>query len=114
VVIDAETDHPIIYTGSANMSKNSLYRNDENLLEIKGSTRLAAIYLTEFLRLYEHYRARAAWNRYMEGQFETYKLQEDSRWARKHYQEGTPEYKARVGMVAGAPRARAARAGRSF
>ena len=114
VVIDAETDHPIIYTGSANMSKNSLYRNDENLLEIKGSTRLAAIYHTEFLRLYEHYRARAVWNRCMEGKVETLKLREDSQWARKYYQEGTPEYKARVGMVGGAPRARAARAGRSF
>src|SRR6266542_4799872 len=33
--------------------------HDENLLEIKGSPRLAQIYLAEFLRLYEHYRARA-------------------------------------------------------
>jgi len=111
VVIDAETDHPVIYSGSANMSGNSLYRNDENLLEIQGSRRLAAIYLTEFLRLYEHYRARAAWNRHMEGKYETYRLQEDSGWASKHYQEGTPEYKARIGMVQGARRALGARAG---
>ena len=40
------------------MSGNSVFNNDENLLEIKGS-RLACIYLAEFLRLYEHYRARA-------------------------------------------------------
>src|SRR5262249_31372930 len=49
IVIDAETDSPIIYTGSANMSGNSVFGNDENLLEIKGSPRLAQIYLSEFL-----------------------------------------------------------------
>jgi phosphatidylserine/phosphatidylglycerophosphate/cardiolipin synthase-like enzyme len=57
IVIDAETDSPVIYTGSANMSGNSVFNNDENLLEIKGSPRLAQLYLAEFLRLYEHYRA---------------------------------------------------------
>ena len=59
IVIDAETESPVIYTGSANMSGNSVFNNDENLLEIKGSPRLAHIYMSEFLRLYEHYRARA-------------------------------------------------------
>ena len=39
------------------MSGNSVFNNDENLLEIKGS-RLIRIYLAEFLRL-ELYRARA-------------------------------------------------------
>jgi hypothetical protein len=58
VVIDAEGAQPIVYSGSANMSENSEHRNDENLLEIRDA-RIAAIYLAEFLRLYEHYRARA-------------------------------------------------------
>ena len=49
VIIDAETPHPLIYTGSANMSKNSVNNNDENLLEILGSRRLAGMYLAEFL-----------------------------------------------------------------
>jgi PLD-like domain len=49
IVIDAETESPIIYTGSANMSGNSVFNNDENLLEIKGSRRLARVYLAEFL-----------------------------------------------------------------
>ena len=62
IVIDAETDNPTIYTGSANMSNNSNYNNDENLLEIKGGKELASIYLAEFLRLYEHYRARVQWD----------------------------------------------------
>ncbi len=59
IVIDAETESPIIYSGSANMGGNSVFNNDENLFEIKGSPRLARIYLAECLRLYEHYRARA-------------------------------------------------------
>jgi phosphatidylserine/phosphatidylglycerophosphate/cardiolipin synthase-like enzyme len=55
VVIDAETANPVIYTGSANMSVNSVFYNDENLLEITSCPRLAEIYLAEFMRLFEHY-----------------------------------------------------------
>lgn len=58
VVIDAEGDKPIIYTGSANMSENSEHNIDENLIELQ-DPRVAAVYLAEFMRLYEHYRARA-------------------------------------------------------
>ena len=54
IVVDAETDDAVIYTGSANFSDNSNHRNDENLLEIRSCPRLARIYLAEFLRLYEH------------------------------------------------------------
>ncbi len=62
ILIDAETDSPTIFTGSANMSNNSVFNNDENLLEITTCPRLAQIYLAEFMRLYEHYRARALWD----------------------------------------------------
>jgi phosphatidylserine/phosphatidylglycerophosphate/cardiolipin synthase-like enzyme len=34
VVIDAEGESPVVFTGSANFSGNSLRSNDENLLEI--------------------------------------------------------------------------------
>lgn len=103
VVIDAETDSPVIYTGSANMSGNSVFKNDENLLEIRGSPRLAQIYLAEFLRLYEHYRARArfiAWKQSGAApQVTGFALQSDRGWANKHYLPGTPEYKARLRML---------------
>ncbi len=62
IIIDADTDQPTIYTGSANLSANSTNHNDENLLEITGSPALAQTYLAEFMRIYEHYRARALWN----------------------------------------------------
>jgi phosphatidylserine/phosphatidylglycerophosphate/cardiolipin synthase-like enzyme len=63
IVIDGDTPQPTIYTGSANFSKNSESNNDENLLEISGNATLAQVYVAEFLRLYNHYRARALWNR---------------------------------------------------
>jgi phosphatidylserine/phosphatidylglycerophosphate/cardiolipin synthase-like enzyme len=63
IVIDGDTTQPTIYTGSANFSKNSENNNDENLLEISGNATLAQVYVAEFLRLYNHYRARALWNR---------------------------------------------------
>lgn len=103
IVIDAETESPTIYTGSANMSGNSVFGNDENLLEITGSPRLAQIYLAEFLRLYEHYRARArfiAWK--LSGQAPDqagFALQGDRSWAKKHYTPGTPEFKSRLRML---------------
>lgn len=101
VIVDAETDHPTIYTGSANMSNNSLHHNDENLLEITGSPRLAHIYLAEFMRLYEHYRARAAWERSRHHPADTFALAPDASWARKFFTAGSPEAKSRVAMAGG-------------
>lgn len=55
LLIDPLSDDPLICTGSANFSKNSLQVNDENMVLIRGDTRVADIYLTEFLRLHEHF-----------------------------------------------------------
>ena len=63
IVIDGDTDKPTIYTGSPNFSKSSENANDENVLEITGNTELAQIYVAEFMRLYNHYRARAIWDK---------------------------------------------------
>jgi phosphatidylserine/phosphatidylglycerophosphate/cardiolipin synthase-like enzyme len=110
VVIDAEADNPTIYTGSANMSGGSLHDNDENVLEIKGRTALAHAYLAEFMRLYEHYRARAhevddtppARPRRAPGTPPCHKdfaLAHDACWAKDDYTPGTPQFKSRVAMT---------------
>ncbi len=101
VVIDAEGISPIIYTGSANMSANSVNRNDENLLEIRGSRRLAGIYLAEFMRLYEHYRARAHSIQRQQGTAppDAFQLTKDSRWAKKFFVPGSPESRSRINMA---------------
>lgn len=46
---------PVVVTGSANFSRASCVDNDENMLLIRGDTRVADIYFTEFNRLFFHY-----------------------------------------------------------
>lgn len=62
LVIDPLSDDPLICSGSANFSTNSLVANDENMLLIRGDTRVADIYLTEFDRIFRHFYARNATN----------------------------------------------------
>ena len=99
LVIDAEGDNPIVYTGSANMSNNSEHYNDENLLEIK-DRRIAAIYLAEFFRLYEHYRARALLiARQQHGDDDRHlSLAADNGWTKKYFVAGSPEAKSRIAL----------------
>jgi len=115
IVIDAETDKPTIFTGSANFSANSTNHNDENLLEITGSTALAQTYLAEFLRLYEHYRARMLWNlAHPSGKTKRGKLPATAakkiaevftlkktrdEWVKGAYKPGTPEFRARTQLA---------------
>lgn len=99
VVVDAEGENPIVFTGSANFSNNSLHKNDENLIEISACPRVAAIYLAEFLRLFEHYRARAAFERRQGGDRESFRLTADASWARKYFVPGSTEAKARQAMA---------------
>lgn len=102
LVIDAEGANPIVYTGSANMSNNSEHFNDENLLEIR-DRRIAGTYLAEFLRLYEHYRARAlAIRQKSDGTHERLMLAPDGSWAKKYFVADSPEEKARVALAHGA------------
>lgn len=46
---------PVVVTGSANFSEASTETNDENMIIIRGNTRVSDIYFTEFLRLFNHY-----------------------------------------------------------
>jgi phosphatidylserine/phosphatidylglycerophosphate/cardiolipin synthase-like enzyme len=55
MLIDPLGDDPIVVTGSANFSKASSDANDENMLVIRGNCRIADVYLTEFMRLWEHF-----------------------------------------------------------
>ena len=63
LLIDPLSDDPLVCTGSANFSSNSLVSNDENMLLIRGNTRVADIYLTELDRIFKHFHDRNAINR---------------------------------------------------
>jgi phosphatidylserine/phosphatidylglycerophosphate/cardiolipin synthase-like enzyme len=58
MLVDPLSDDPIVVTGSANFSDASTRRNDENMLVIRGNTRVADVYLTEFMRLFNHFEFR--------------------------------------------------------
>ena len=55
MLIDPLGADPIVVTGSANFSADSAKENDENMLLVRGSPRVADIYYTEFNRLFNHY-----------------------------------------------------------
>jgi phosphatidylserine/phosphatidylglycerophosphate/cardiolipin synthase-like enzyme len=55
MLVDPLGDNPLVVSGSANFSKASTEDNDENMLIIRGDTRVADIYLGEFMRLYRHF-----------------------------------------------------------
>ena len=62
---------------------------------------MAKAYLAEFLRLYEHYRARLAFVRAQEqGPAQTtFKLTPNASWAKKYFTPGRPEEKSRRAMI---------------
>lgn len=88
MLIDPLTDDPKIFTGSANFSPNSLTSNDENMLLIRGDKQVADVYLTEFMRLLNHFYFRQVANRKAEdGQSDptVAHLAEDDSWVAGHY-----------------------------
>jgi phosphatidylserine/phosphatidylglycerophosphate/cardiolipin synthase-like enzyme len=58
MVVDPLGADPIVVTGSANFSKASQVSNDENMLVIRGDTRIADIYFGEFMRMFDHHYSR--------------------------------------------------------
>jgi phosphatidylserine/phosphatidylglycerophosphate/cardiolipin synthase-like enzyme len=58
MLIDATSDRPTVITGSANFSEASTLKNDENMLVIHGDCAVADVYLTEYMRLFNHFFSR--------------------------------------------------------
>ncbi len=90
LLIDPLCNDPLVCSGSANFSSNSLLYNDENMLLIRGGTRVADIYLTEFDRIFRHFYFRAVANEIeakgdkAEGAF----LDETSGWTDSYFKPG--------------------------
>jgi len=55
MLIDPLGEDPIVISGSANFSEASTTDNDENMLVVRGDTRVADVYLGEYMRLWNHY-----------------------------------------------------------
>ena len=60
MLVDPLSADPIVITGSANFSAASVNANHENMLVIRGDTRVADIYIGEFMRQFSSYAFRDA------------------------------------------------------
>lgn len=107
MLIDALGDDPIVITGSANFSEPSIRENDENALVIRGDTRVADVYVSEFIRLFSSFRLRrrAAAKKGEPGPnprnagpepSEPVYLAADDRWADPYYEAGSTKEKERL------------------
>jgi phosphatidylserine/phosphatidylglycerophosphate/cardiolipin synthase-like enzyme len=107
MLIDPLGADPIVISGSANFSEASTTENDENMLVIRGDTRVADIYLGEFMRLFTHFRFRGKTNtretqpipsRDTPGPPAGKKLylRDSDAWARRFYVKDSPREKERL------------------
>jgi len=94
-LVDPLSDNPAVITGSANFSDASTTTNDENMLVIRGDTRVADIYLGEFMRLHSHYAFRQAVQIFLEQNpgkspedFQQRYLIEDRDWTAPYFDAG--------------------------
>ena len=60
MLVDPLSDDPVVITGSANFSDASVNTNHENMLVIRGDTRVADIYFGEFMRQFSSFAFRDA------------------------------------------------------
>ncbi|GEM_PF-103675 len=100
MILDALSPEPMLITGSANFSDASTKSNDENMLIIKGNTRVTDMYLGEYMRLFQHYYFRKVYNRLRKRKGSTERkkayLCPNNSWAKKYYQEGSVHWKERI------------------
>lgn len=97
MLIDPLGKAPVTLAGSANFSEASVTDNDENMLLIRGDTRVADIFFGEFMRVFAHHRFRESVKRHIDefgsAAFNTWKPQdlfEDwRRWVPQHFKAGS-------------------------
>jgi phosphatidylserine/phosphatidylglycerophosphate/cardiolipin synthase-like enzyme len=88
ILADPFSDDPIVVTGSANFSSNSTMTNDSNTLVLRGFTKVADVYATEFMRMFEHYHFRASAAAAKDAS-KPMGLDEDDSWSAEYYVEGS-------------------------
>lgn len=95
MVVDPFGQDPIVISGSANFSEASVQTNEENMLLIRGDSRVADIYLSEFMRAFAHYAFReAVFNHHQQNgtdrEWEPQKLDSTDQWATDYFKPGSP------------------------
>jgi phosphatidylserine/phosphatidylglycerophosphate/cardiolipin synthase-like enzyme len=86
MLVDPLGASPLVVSGSANFSEASTTDNDENMLIIRGNSRVADIYLGEFMRLYRHFAFRDWLTRHPEAdEVEVGHLDETDQWWKRYF-----------------------------
>jgi phosphatidylserine/phosphatidylglycerophosphate/cardiolipin synthase-like enzyme len=102
MLTDPLGDDPIVVTGTANFSPASQYANDENMVVIRGNTRVADIYFGEFMRIFDH-----LYSRYIVEKMKKLGksdpdagfLKEDAQqWVPQHFKKGRKDLRRRYFM----------------
>ncbi|WP_160174353.1 phospholipase D-like domain-containing protein [Archangium violaceum] len=100
MLVDPLGDSPLLISGSANFSDNSTRNNDENMLIIQGDSRVVDLYLTEFMRLFTHFRFRGtelgAPASSRTGRLISPYLAPDDSWSLPFYEQDSPKQKERL------------------
>lgn len=103
MLVDPLGDDPLVVTGSANFSQPSQRKNDENMLVIRGNTRVADIYFGEFMRIFDHHYARYVVKKLTDRDqhdSDAGYLKEDSdEWQRGHFDPASYKSKRRAYFV---------------
>jgi phosphatidylserine/phosphatidylglycerophosphate/cardiolipin synthase-like enzyme len=93
LLIDPLSDDPLVCSGSANFSSGSLLQNDENMMLIRGDTRVADIYMTEFDRIFRHFYFRNIANELAavktSDEARSIFLDETDKWSESYFKKGT-------------------------
>jgi len=96
MLLDPLSKAPTVISGSANFSDASTHDNDENMLVIQGDTRVADVYLGEFMRLFDHFRFRDVLNRLAakpgSDRHQRAFLTPDDTWLKPYYTKGTYKF----------------------
>jgi hypothetical protein len=102
MLVDPLGDDPVVVTGTANFSRPSQFANDENMVVIRGNTRVADIYFGEFMRIFDH-----LYSRYIVGKMKKAGtsdpdagfLKEDAKdWVAQHFKKGRKDLRRRYFM----------------
>ncbi len=98
LLIDPLSDDPLVCSGSANFSSGSLLANDENMVLVRGDTRIADIYMTEFDRIFRHFYFRDVANELADkgNNAQAIFLDESDRWTDSYFTAGHTRNNRRV------------------
>jgi len=103
LLIDPLSDDPLVCSGSANFSSGSLLQNDENMLLVRGNTRIADIYMTEFDRIFRHFYFRDIANELAavntSDDAKAIFLDETDGWSESYFKQGTLKNNRRIMFI---------------